>query len=175
MQLSEQRNIILDSIDIRNMSIGDLPFWADIEESSFLNPWLENDWYEFQENICNRSIAACYDNCLVGYALYTENISDQNDSQNDTKDNDKYLEIVKLVVHPSLRRGGVGSKLVHNIKLELDKECNVLSTVLDERNVPGQMFLKKHKFNATFVKRKFFDEGTPEVMDGYLFEYHKDK
>ena len=114
MKLSEQRQVILESIDIRVMSIGDIPFWTDIEENSFLNPWLVDDWYEFRENIRNRSIAACYDDCLVGYAFY---MNSQDDLEN------KYLEIVKLVGHPSWRRGGIGGKLLQNLKVKNVRYC----------------------------------------------------
>ena len=57
-------------IEIRGMTVTDLPFWVEIEEISFLNPWTVDDWHEFRSEPHNISVVVCQNACIVGYTFY---------------------------------------------------------------------------------------------------------
>lgn len=45
-----------------------------------------------------------------------------------------------------------------------------MKALVHEANLPAQLFFKFHRFQATAVHRKSFDQGE---SDGYLFTYDK--
>lgn len=76
-------------------------------------------------------------NNIVGYLMY--------------KSLKKKIKIINLVVHQDFRRSKVGSKMMEYV-FDKQKEKDI-EALVDEQNLPMQLFLKNHKFLATEIKK----------------------
>jgi ribosomal protein S18 acetylase RimI-like enzyme len=78
------------------------------------------------------------------------------------------VTIVTIVVPPDLKRRGIGSALVANLRLRLQAAGPVrIDALVDERDVESQLFLRANGFRAARVLPAAFAGGAD---DGYCFE-----
>ena len=69
-------------------------------------------------------------------------------------------ELLAIAVEPSVRRHGVGDRLMRKIikkSKELLVETLILHTAVD--NLPSQAFFRKHGFSPSGVEKEFYPEG----------------
>jgi ribosomal-protein-alanine N-acetyltransferase len=126
-----------------------------IEQRSFTQPWVEED---FIRALRSRNCIGMI--CEVGeeikgymiYELYKNN-----------------LKLVNLAVHPDDRCKGYGRRMINKMisKLSIHRRSRVTIEVR-ESNLDGQLFLKKMGFQATAVKRRVFQD---TYEDAYAFRY----
>lgn len=84
--------------------------------------------------------------------------------------NDTILQIKRLAVYPSLRRQGIGTRLLRFV-LDEAKDMGIkrVTCVIRESNLPACSFLAKHGFRAHLMSNLFEDE------DGLIFKLRFDK
>ena len=85
----------------------------------------------------------------------------------------KNMTIISLGVHPIHRRTGVATAIIDKLKSKLDeKRRKTLVSLLNERNLDGQLFLKEKGFEAVKVHPREYEDGSAayefryEVSDG---------
>lgn len=137
----------------------DLPRLAEIDESSFGDPWTE-DVYRRVHSMANHVILVmeCA-NKVVGHLVY--------------EDRKRSLYIQNIVVDADYRRQGVATALVDYAKTRLflsDKSS--LTVVVDEHNMRAIKFWQRQGFAASSVLRDHFEDALDGALsDGYKFRF----
>jgi ribosomal-protein-alanine N-acetyltransferase len=82
------------------------------------------------------------------------------------------LRILNLAVAPEVRRSGIGSTMVNRLIAKLtEQRRRVVSAVIDERNLDGQLFLSACGLQAVeLLKGHYGIIGEPD-RDAIRFEY----
>jgi ribosomal protein S18 acetylase RimI-like enzyme len=147
----------------RHLSIRRLTFLDDVTVSlidrSCLSHagWAPRDFEEFLAVKGNAGLAAAWDRLLIGYLLYS--VSCQKE----------VIGLRRLGVHPCFRRRGIGSRLLARVVRQARRPPGAtLFTLVHERHLDMQLFLRANGFRATRICRDFFDNGQAA---GYLFEF----
>jgi len=79
------------------------------------------------------------------------------------------INLLRLGVDQDRRHEGIGSQLIERVKGKLrTHRCKVITLVIRETNLPGQLFLKYHGFKALRVLREFYSD-TGE--DAYYMQF----
>lgn len=77
------------------------------------------------------------------------------------------IEIRDMATDPIHRRCGVGSALIERLKARLiEQRRDHIAAIVEEHNLPGQLFLQSHGFNAIEIERGHFGGS-----DGYVMQY----
>jgi ribosomal-protein-alanine N-acetyltransferase len=126
-----------------------------IEQSSFPNPWSEDDFIQRLRNrSCIGMVAENHHGRILGYMIYELH--------------SRHLHLLNLAVYPPFRKHGVGSCMIEKLIGKLGERRTRLTTEIGERNLDGQLFFQALGFRATQVLRKHYEE-TGE--DAYVMEY----
>lgn len=135
----------------------------EIERRSFEFPWTETDFLlALRQRNC---LGVVFDSRsrdeIYGFMIYELHKSE--------------LKLINLAVAPEVRRSGIGSTMVNRMIAKLAQQRrNVLSAVIDERNLDGQLFLSACGLRATEVLRGHYEiVGEPD-RDAIRFEYRID-
>lgn len=133
----------------------DIPEVIAIENATSQNPWTEDDFFRCLRERNTIAMIAERDGALVGFMVYTLN--------------KKFLEIIRLSVHPGFQRARVGTAMINKLigKLETLRRP-VIQTTLRETNLTAQIFLRAHGFKATRILRGHYHD-TNE--DAFKFSY----
>lgn len=117
----------------------------EIERRSFLDQWAEE---EFITALRNRNcIGTVLDPCNIEDDLYGFMIYELHKDR---------LKILRMAVHPELRRTGCGHQMVQRLKDKLDQQRRyAIDIEVDERNLGCQLFLREMGFKATGTIRKY--------------------
>ena len=123
---------------------------------------IENSWEAEDFEICLRSknsngIVVEYEGEVVGHLMFTHSPG--------------RFGLVSVVVHPSKRRMGLGSKMVRHLLKKMDNVDGPAFTevMVSERELESQQFFKSFGFLATGIKHHHFG---PD-HDGYRFQLKK--
>lgn len=77
------------------------------------------------------------------------------------------IEVLSVAVVPSARRAGVGDALIADVdRIACDTRRDLLSAVVDERNLPAQLFFRHCGFRAVEIERR----AIAKKFDGYWFQ-----
>ena len=120
----------------------------EIERRSFFpDQW---DEAEFITALRNRNcIGIVLDPCNIDDDLYGFMIYELH--------NDR-LKILRMAVHPELRRTGCGAQMIQRLKDKLDQQRRyAIDIEVDERNLDCQLFLRAMGFKATGMSRYGID------------------
>lgn len=148
------------SVHIRWMIRRDMPEVLDIEYAGDAIPWSEEEFAAaLRQRNCIAMVAEHGAN-VVGFMMYEL-----------TKGQ---LHLLKLAVHPALRRRGIGAALLRKLRRKLRGDRPKITLHIRETNLPGQLFLRAGGFKATKVARKMFPDALSPTLayeDGYAMEY----
>lgn len=141
---------------IRWMTRDDVKQCVEIDKSSS-EPWLESDFSQCLKPWGRIGKVIEIDGKIEGYMLYELM--------------DKKFYIINIAVSESMRRRGIGSKLVMQL---VDKLPNGNRTMIDihisDDNLSAHLFFKSLGFRAIGVDKDFFHE-SDRTYDAYLFSY----
>jgi ribosomal protein S18 acetylase RimI-like enzyme len=109
---------------------GALDYLVDIDIKSYDEVWAADKLHKFGRNI--RVCVMDTSDEIVGF--YMVNVQA-----------DRLGRIIKFAVKPSWRRSGIGTAMMNDLLLEA-WELETLSAMVDEYNLPAQLFLKDSYF-----------------------------
>lgn len=121
----------------------------EVDEDCFSNPWTDAEWTYMQSQKHIVTLVAECDDAVVGFVTYGLHR--------------KRLEIIKIAVHSDYRRNFIGDTLIAKLRGKLNDVRTKIEAVVDERNLPAQLFFKAMGFIATEVIRG-------KASDSYGFE-----
>lgn len=80
------------------------------------------------------------------------------------------LRVLNLGVHPNFRRNMIGTQILDKMKSKLSgHRRSQLKLYTREGNLSAHLFLNSQGFQATSVKRNFYEDSGE---DAYAFQYH---
>jgi len=133
------------------MTRRDMPSVLAMEHLSFGHPWCEEelDRVYAQGNCIGMVVEPLRvglfdDDRIVGFAVYEMRT--------------KSIQIVRLAVHPELRRRGVGRELLGKLTGKLGSRRPGLAILVRESNLPAQYFFRSFGFRATLVVRGHYQD-----------------
>ena len=125
-----------------------------IERESFLDPWTEKDFYNWNRPGNCLDLVAESDGRAIAFALYELY--------------DSHIKIVSFAVASEYRRCGVGWQLLGKLVEKFGKKKRTAVTVcVRETNLPAQLLFQSQGFVATHIERGYYGD-TGE--DGYAME-----
>ena len=139
-------------LPIRWMTRRDMPEVLAIETATDF-PWCEEEFITaLRQRNCIGMVTESGSR-VVGYMIYELHKN--------------RLHILKMAVHPSVMRRGVGTVMVSKLagKLSMDRRSRIMAEVR-ETNLDACLFLKAMGFRAISILRDYFDG-----EDGLLFQY----
>jgi len=138
---------------IRRLKPDDLKEIEDIENAVWSEPWTAKQFRNCMKR-CAGLVAVIADVGVVGFAI--------------SRSSPTSTLVLRMAVHPSGHREGIGSQLLRAIQSEaqvVGRDC--VEITVHERNVSGQQFLKANQFRFRDVLRK---DGWQ--CDEYLMRWH---
>lgn len=140
--------------EIRYLIRSDLDEVEEIASSAFRDRWFKSD---FTSELAIRNQigrVALIDGRVAGFVVYALHKN--------------RIEILNLCVSGDVRRQGVGSTLVDNLKGALTKLRRSRLTIrVRERNLVAQSFFRSCGFKASHIERSFFEDGE----DAYVMRF----
>lgn len=142
-------------VQIRWLIRRDLPDVLRIEDESYSDPWGEQEFlFNLRQRNCIGMVAE-YEHNVVGFMIYELH--------------KEKIRILKMAVGENCRRCEIGSQMVIRLKDKLSQQRrDELIADVDEFNLPAQLFLKSHGFNAVLVIRGHYDN---PVRDAYQMQF----
>lgn len=140
-----KEHINKDQLNIRPMTISDLPQVLKIEESSFKNPWKKEHFvYEIKENKYSEPIVMCLGDKVIGYAICWRLFEE--------------FHLANIAIDPEYRGMGLGEYLF-DYTLYMVK--NELYYILEVRvnNVPALKLYTKKGFSILFTRKNYYPDG----------------
>ena len=133
----------------------DKPAILNIENESFEDPWLEEEFDRVLEFRHVMLYVAEYEDQVVGYSVFEllPNI----------------IHVLNFAVHHRYRRLGVGSQMVAQLLDHLSWQCKWrIMLEIRETNLQAQLFFKHNGFRAIQTLRDYYG-GTTD--DAYVFHH----
>lgn len=142
-------------VQIRWLIRRDMPEVLRIEQTSFGNPWGDEDFLCcLRQRNCIGMVAE-YDHQILGFMIYELHKS--------------RLHILNFAVAAEYRKRGIGSQMITRLVDKLSQQRrNEIILEVRESNLDAQLFFKKLNFKAVCVLRRHFDD-TEE--DGYIMQF----
>lgn len=137
---------------VRWMIHKDIKDVLDIEHTANQDIWTEEELRDCLRQPDHIGLVAEYEDAIIGFCVY--------------RLAPKSIKIFKLAVNPYYKRMGVGTAILNRIKKKMDiAKRKLLTTVVSERNIEGQLFLKACGLSCNKIEKGFFEKD-----DGYIFQ-----
>lgn len=142
------------ALQLRPMTIEDLPGVEEIERSAFPNAWSREQFERFIPSPCAWSFVATWNRKVVGFLVMFGRFGE--------------ARIGNLAVHAAYRRQGIGRALVVEAR-RVAAEIGLAPVRLEVRegNLAAQLFYRRLGFRATDIAERFYAD-TGE--DAFLME-----
>jgi ribosomal-protein-alanine N-acetyltransferase len=140
------------SLNIRRMTIEDVPAAHEIDKLSFTLPWPERS---FRFEVFNNPAARCWvaelNGCVVGVLILWLIIDE--------------AHIATLATHPDFRRQGIAEQLLVEA-LEKAHSEGARSTLLEVRagNAPAQALYRKYGFEAVGCRERYYKDNNEDAV-----------
>jgi ribosomal-protein-alanine N-acetyltransferase len=152
---ARQKDRNTTEVHIRWMIRRDMPEVIRIERASFEYAWTEDDFLRcLRQRNCIGMVAE-QGETVNGFMIYELHRT--------------RLQVLNFAVHPSVRRMGIGGLMVNKLvdKLTTHRRHQITLAVR-ERNLPAQMFFRKHGFKATRLLKNYYEDSGE---DAYQMEF----
>jgi ribosomal protein S18 acetylase RimI-like enzyme len=145
-------------IDVRDATPHDLDGLEWLDGVCFERPWCRGEWAALLDDPAAMVVVAEIRGSLVGAAVF---------QPARFADGGWMTELLFVAVSPDFRRMLVGTRLMLAVR---ERAAGVpIVTLVGERNLDAQLWLKALGFRWTVTVRAPFSEDGPERQDGYLF------
>ena len=144
-------------VNIRDMTLEDLPQAMEIENLCFLHPYKEKDLiYEIKENPVSNVWVIEYSNASLGLKQIVGFVDYWVTFDSGT--------ICQIAVHPDIQRSGVGSELMNEVKKDaFAKKVKTITLEVRESNEKAINFYKKHGFKISHKKEGYYSNGEDAI------------
>lgn len=150
-------------VQIRWLIRRDMPEVLAIEQSSFQQPWSEEDFLSHLRQRNCIGMVAEFNQQIVGFMIYELHKA--------------RLQLLNFATSGEFRRLGVGLQMVNKLvdKLSQQRRQEIILEVR-ESNLEAQLFFKSQEFQAVRVMRAHYDDTTEDayVMRFRLYETASD-
>lgn len=161
MKLLEKakRKPLLDGLYIRWMIRSDFDDVLEIEQLGFDHPWTEDDLIRAIRDRHTIGMVAEDGRDVLGFMVYELH--------------PKRIELLNLAVHPCAWRRRVGTAMIARLdtKLTSGRRAEIV-TMVNERNLGGQLFLRDTGFWAERIVPQYFHDAG---VDGIEFLHRVDE
>jgi ribosomal-protein-alanine N-acetyltransferase len=136
---------------IRDANADDLNAVVAIERASFGDPWSAASFRSLLSAETSRFRVATHDGVVVGYAIATR-VGDE-------------AELANLAVDPSVRRAGIGARLLDDLLASTDGEP-AATVYLEVRasNEPAQALYRSRGFEAVGRRRGYYSRPAEDAV-----------
>lgn len=144
-------------VEMRDMTIEDLPQVMEIENLCFLHPYKEKDLiYEINENPVSNVWVIEYSNKSLGLKQIVGFVDYWVTFDSGT--------ICQIAVHPDIQRSGIGTIMMEEVKKDAyAKRVKTLTLEVRESNVKAINFYKKHGFVISHKKEGYYSNGEDAI------------
>lgn len=144
-------------VEMRDMTIEDLPQVMEIENLCFLHPYKEKDLiYEINENPVSNVWVIEYSNKSLGLKQIVGFVDYWVTFDSGT--------ICQIAVHPDIQRLGIGTIMMEEIKKDAyAKRVKTLTLEVRESNIKAINFYQKHGFVVSHKKEGFYSNGEDAI------------
>lgn len=128
-----------------------VPQMAEIEKLCFSEPWSEKTIYDELDTPLSRYFVCTRDGQVLGY-IGTRILLDE-------------CDITNIAVHPDLRRQGIASILLEELKAYVkERRVRVLHLEVREGNIPARAFYEKSGFAAVGRRKNYYNLPTEDAI-----------
>ena len=140
------------NVEIRTMTMEDVPAVAELDRISFALPWPERSFrFEVRDNTASRCYVAIVDEHIVA-ALVAWLLVDE-------------LHVATLATHPDFRRQGIAQKLLAHA-LNLAVKEGAVSSFLEVRasNLAAQAMYHKFGYEEVGRRRRYYKDNDEDAI-----------
>ena len=140
------------ALDIRAMTVADLPAITLIERASFTTPWPPNAYrQELETNRLAQYLVATLGGEIVAYAGVWLMVDE--------------AHITTFAVHPRFRRRGIGERLLLVI-LDRSLERQAREATLEVRlsNLPARRLYEKYGFRPVGIRPRYYSDDNEDAL-----------
>jgi ribosomal-protein-alanine N-acetyltransferase len=140
------------SVEIRRMTVEDVPAVAELDRMSFTLPWPQRSFhFEVTSNPAARCFVAVNNARIVG-ALVAWLLVDE-------------VHVATLAVHPEFRRQGIAQALMRSV-LRLGAQEGARSSFLEVRasNEAAQALYKKFGYEQAGIRKRYYKDNDEDAI-----------
>jgi ribosomal-protein-alanine N-acetyltransferase len=140
------------SMEIRRMTLEDLPAVIELDQLSFSLPWPERSFrFELTENLASRCWVAIHDKKVVGMIVAWMLVDE--------------AHIATIATHPGHRRQGVARKLLKYALRYMSREGAVTSFLeVRESNTSAQEMYRTFGYEAVGRRKKYYKDTNEDAI-----------
>lgn len=144
-------------VEMRDMTIEDLPQVMEIENLCFLHPYKEKDLiYEINENPVSNVWVIEYSNKSLGLKQIVGFVDYWVTFDSGT--------ICQIAVHPDIQRSGIGTIMMEEVKKDAyAKRVKTLTLEVRKSNIKAINFYQKHGFVVSHKKEGYYSNGEDAI------------
>lgn len=149
--MNEEKTAGLTGLEIRPMTIGDLPAVLEIERDCFSPPWSERSFRDALRLDYYHFLIAEYDGETAGYGGYIRSF--------------ETADIASIAVRKNLRRTGIGEKLLRRL-MEDGYRAGVERFSLEVRvsNRPAIALYEKLGYHQEGIRRGYYEDPREDAL-----------
>ncbi|MBI4760828.1 MAG: ribosomal protein S18-alanine N-acetyltransferase [Chloroflexota bacterium] len=140
------------NLNIRRMTLDDLPAVVALDQMSFSLPWPERSFrFELTDNTASRCWVAEADGEIVGMLVAWLLVDE--------------AHIATLAVHPAYRRRGIARKLLSHALRSMAKEGAVSSFLeVRESNIAAQELYRQFGYEAVGRRKRYYKDTNEDAI-----------
>jgi len=140
------------SMEIRRMTLEDLPVVTELDSLSFTLPWPERSFrYELTNNPASRCWVAELDGRVVGMIVAWMLVDE--------------AHIATLATHPEHRRQGIARNLLTYALRYMSKEGAVTSFLeVRESNIPAQEMYRRFGYDEVGRRKRYYKDNNEDAI-----------
>lgn len=142
----------MNGLNIRRMTLEDLPAVVELDRMSFSLPWPERSFrFELTENTASRCWVAERDGRIVGMLVAWLLVDE--------------AHIATLATHPDFRRRGIARELLAHALRSMSKEGAVSSLLeVRESNAAAQEMYRQFGYEAVGRRKRYYEDTDEDAI-----------
>ena len=139
-------------LNIRKMTLDDMPAVIDLDQKSFSLPWPERSFrFELTSNPASRCWVADLDGEVVGMIVVWLIVDE--------------AHVATLATHPDFRRRGIAKKLLsHALRHMIDEGAHSSFLEVRESNFTAQEMYRKFGYEASGRRRRYYKDNDEDAI-----------